>query len=79
MEIQASITSDLDKKLYKHYVKIDKIDEDIAVTNAAVESKLEKNKTTGEPGTVIDGGNFNSIILDDESPIISTTKRPKAK
>ena len=66
MEIQANITSDLDKKIYKHYVKVDEIDEEIVEADAAA-------AVTAEIGSVIDGGNFNSIKLNDESPIISTT------
>ena len=50
MEIQASITSDLDKKLYKHYEKIDKIDVDIAEVNTAAANtlSLEKHKNADE-------------------------------
>lgn len=59
MKIQACITTDLDEQVYKHYVKIDEMEE-------VIEASEKKD------AQVIDGGSFNSIEVDDDSPIVSS-------
>ena len=61
MKIQASITTDLDEQVYKHYVKIDEMEEVIEASE-----KKEKN------AQVIDGGQFYSIEVDDDSPFVTS-------
>ena len=54
MEIQNSITSDLDVKIQKHYAKIDEIavEEEAKIeTAAAAQQQAQSEKTTGESTT----------------------------
>ena len=70
MKIQAKITTDLDENLAKHNYKIDQIEQEIdASTSGTSMGEVEE-----DPANVIDGGNYNSLHLVDEAPILSTAE-----
>lgn len=51
MRVQASITSDLDQQVYKHQVKIEKMEEEIQATESKAAEDKDADKSAANSAT----------------------------